>query len=81
MFDASSKDSKGLSLNDALYKGPVIQSDLFTIVMRFRCLKYVICADIKKMYRQIKVYDDHRCKQYFGGKILMHRCKCTNCRQ
>jgi len=46
VFDASSKDSKGLSLN-ALYKGPV-QSDLFTLILRFRYHRYVIYADIKK---------------------------------
>jgi len=59
VFDASSKDSKGLSLNDALYKGPALQSDLFTLILRFRCHRYVICADIKKMYRQIIVHEDH----------------------
>lgn len=59
VFDASSKDSKGLSLNDALYKGLIIQSDLFSIIMRFRCFRYVICADIRKMYRQIFVHKDH----------------------
>lgn len=60
VFDASSKDSKGVSLNDTLYKGPTIQADLFSIVMRFRCFKYVLTADIKKMYRQIWVHEEHR---------------------
>src|SRR5436190_20009204 len=58
VFDASSKGSKGKSLNDALYKGPVLQSDLFTIIIRFRSFKYVLCADIKKMYRQILIHKD-----------------------
>jgi len=57
VFDASSKDSKGLSLNDALYKGPMLQSDLFTLILRFRCQRYVICADIKKMYSI--VHEEH----------------------
>lgn len=56
IFDASSKNSKGKSLNDALYKGPVLQSELFSIIIRFRCFKYVLCADIKKMYRQILIH-------------------------
>lgn len=60
VFDASSKNSKGFSLNDALYKGAVIQSDLFSIIIRFRCFKYAISADIKKMYRQIIVYENQR---------------------
>lgn len=58
VFDASSKDSKGISLNDTLYKGPTIQSDLFSIIVRFRCFRYVLCADITKMYRQILVAED-----------------------
>lgn len=56
VFDASSKDDKGFSLNDALYKGPTIQSDLFRILLRFRCFKYVLSADIIKMYRQILIH-------------------------
>lgn len=48
VFDASSKDSKRKSLNDALYKGPVLQAEIFSIIIRFRCFKYVLCADIKK---------------------------------
>ncbi|XP_011858530.1 PREDICTED: uncharacterized protein LOC105556071 [Vollenhovia emeryi] len=59
VFDASSRDSKGISLNDALHKGPIIQSDLFSIVLRFRCFRYVLSADIIKMYRQILVHGDH----------------------
>jgi len=39
VFDASSKDSKGFSLNYALCKRPLIQSDLFSIIIRFRCFK------------------------------------------
>ncbi|XP_011858442.1 PREDICTED: uncharacterized protein LOC105555996 [Vollenhovia emeryi] len=58
VFDASSQYSKGKSLNDALYKGPVIQSDLFDLIIRFRCYKYVLCADISKMYRQILVHEE-----------------------
>lgn len=57
VFDASSKDSKEKTLNDALYKGPVLQSDLFSIIIRFRCFRYVLCANIKKMYRQILVHE------------------------
>ncbi|XP_036143903.1 uncharacterized protein LOC118645955 [Monomorium pharaonis] len=55
VFDASSRYAKGRSLNDALYKGPVVQTDLFELIVRFRAYKYVLCADIKKMYRQILV--------------------------
>lgn len=53
VFDASCKTSTGLSLNDALMVGPVIQHDLASILMRFRTFRYVLAADIIKMYRQI----------------------------
>lgn len=53
IFDASCKSSTGLSLNDALMVGPVIQHDLISILMRFRTFRYVIAADIIKMYRQV----------------------------
>ncbi|XP_011865061.1 PREDICTED: uncharacterized protein LOC105560476, partial [Vollenhovia emeryi] len=59
VFDASSKDSKGVSLNDALRKGPTLQSDLFTIILRFRCYRYILTADVIKMYRQILVHEEH----------------------
>ncbi|XP_039312855.1 uncharacterized protein LOC105197971 [Solenopsis invicta] len=55
VFDASSPYSQGNSLNDALHKGPVIQADLFSLIIQFRCYRYVLCADIKKMYRQILI--------------------------
>lgn len=55
VFDASSTYSRGKSLNDALCKGPVLQSDLFSLILRFRCFKYVLCADVEKMYRQILI--------------------------
>nr|XP_044252068.1 uncharacterized protein LOC123003501 [Drosophila takahashii] len=53
VFDASCKTSSGKSLNDVLHPGPVVQSDLFSILLRFRTHKYVFTADIEKMYRQV----------------------------
>lgn len=36
VFDASSKSSSGLSLNDVLMTGPKIQTDLVPLLIRFR---------------------------------------------
>ncbi|XP_018368526.1 PREDICTED: uncharacterized protein LOC108764680 [Trachymyrmex cornetzi] len=58
VFDASSKSSSGVSLNDALMVGPVVQQDLFAILLRFRSFKYVVTSDISKMYRQIFVHPE-----------------------
>ncbi|XP_029172199.1 uncharacterized protein LOC114941382 [Nylanderia fulva] len=56
VFDASCKTSTGVSLNEALRIGPVIQQELITILMRFRTFVYVFVADIIKMYRQILLH-------------------------
>lgn len=55
VFDASCKTDANLSLNDVLLVGPVVQPDLVSILIRFRCFIYVFSADIIKMYRQILV--------------------------
>ncbi|XP_055374926.1 uncharacterized protein LOC129607776 [Condylostylus longicornis] len=55
VFDASCKTTSNLSLNDIIMKGAKVQHDLFDILLRFRKHKYVFTADIKQMYRQIKV--------------------------
>ncbi|XP_018393376.1 PREDICTED: uncharacterized protein LOC108772353 [Cyphomyrmex costatus] len=55
VFDASCKSSTGVSLNDALTVGPVVQQDLMSILLRFRTHRYAVSADIIKMYRQILV--------------------------
>ena len=57
VFNASFKTSNGLSLNDILMTGPIVQDDLIAILMRFRLRRYVFSADITKMYRQIRMHD------------------------
>lgn len=58
VFDASAKTSSGCSLNDILHKGPTVQSELFSILLRFRLHRFVFTADIEKMYRQILIHND-----------------------
>ncbi|XP_039309666.1 uncharacterized protein LOC120358695 [Solenopsis invicta] len=60
VFDASTKSSTGVSLNDVVMVGPLIQVKLFTHLIRFRAYKYVITADIEKMYLQIRLHEDDR---------------------
>ena len=55
VFDASMKTENGASLNDVLLPGPNIQSDLRDHLIRFGFHRYVMSADIVKMYRQIRV--------------------------
>lgn len=55
VFNGSSKSSNGFPLNDILLVGPNLQKELILILLKFRCHKYVLMADISKMYRQILV--------------------------
>ncbi|XP_055846062.1 uncharacterized protein LOC129912000 [Episyrphus balteatus] len=55
VFNASNASSNGVSLNDLLYPGPILQQDLSSLIIRWRFYKYVFNADIEKMYRQILV--------------------------
>ncbi|XP_068158480.1 uncharacterized protein [Drosophila tropicalis] len=59
VFNASSKSTNGVSLNDILYPGPVLQSDLTTQILKWRFFRVVFNADITKMYRQIMVDPIH----------------------
>lgn len=54
-IDGSARTTFGLALNDILTRGPTVQEDIFSILVRFRKHKYVITADIEKMFRQIMV--------------------------
>jgi len=56
VFNASNKSSNGYSLNNILYTGPILQSELITQILKWRFFKYVFNAHIAKMYRQILVH-------------------------
>ncbi|GFS87039.1 DUF1758 domain-containing protein [Trichonephila clavipes] len=56
VFDASSKTLSGLSLNDLLMVGPRVQPELFPILIQFRIFSVAICADVERMFHQIKVH-------------------------
>lgn len=61
VFNASRRDDSKTSLNDHLMVGPVIQRQLFDILVKFRTYNIAgYCADITKMYRQILVHSEDR---------------------
>ncbi|XP_055604218.1 uncharacterized protein LOC129752466 [Uranotaenia lowii] len=60
VFDASATTTSGISLNQALMVGPVLQEDLVSIVLRFRLHRIAIVADVAKMYRMINVVPEDR---------------------
>ncbi|XP_055908451.1 uncharacterized protein LOC129943192 [Eupeodes corollae] len=54
IFDAAAKTYDGTSLNQHLMIGPKLQID---IILKWRLHRFIITADIEKMYRQILVKD------------------------
>ncbi|XP_053681589.1 uncharacterized protein LOC128732366 [Sabethes cyaneus] len=60
VFDGSCKTSSGISLNDALLVGPVIQEDLRSIVLRCRTRQIMLVSDVEKMFRQININSEDR---------------------
>ena len=76
VFDGSAKTT-GVSLNDAQKVGPIEQSELFTILLRFRRHTYVLTADIEKMYRQIFISPEDRKYQRIFWRS--HSSNCLKC--
>ena len=61
VYDASAKTKKeNLSLNECLYRGPVLLEDLCAIPLRFRMNPIAIVADIEKAFLQIGLQEKDR---------------------
>ncbi|XP_052746969.1 uncharacterized protein LOC112055315 [Bicyclus anynana] len=58
VFNASSKGTNNVSLNDDLLVGPKIQQDLRHLLLRWRQHPIGIVADLVKMYRQVLVHEE-----------------------
>lgn len=55
VFDAGCKTDRDISLNDVQLVGEKLQRDLHETIMRFRRHKIAVSADIKQMFRQVKI--------------------------
>ena len=60
VFDASAKCPQGNSLNSCIMCGPKLQQDILAILIRFRSSKYIINADISKMFLNCKIKGNDR---------------------
>ncbi|KAG7299296.1 hypothetical protein JYU34_016216 [Plutella xylostella] len=59
VFNASTPGlPSNLSLNDLMERGPNLQQDLQTLILKWRQYKYAFTADIEKMFRQIWVAEE-----------------------
>ncbi|XP_058122844.1 uncharacterized protein LOC131293799 [Anopheles ziemanni] len=72
VFDAFSKSSTGVSLNDTLMIGPTIQQDATSILMRFRTHQIALTGDVAKMYRQVWVHPSDRALQRILWRASPH---------
>ena len=61
VYDASAKSKRtNPSLNECLYRGPVMLEDLCSLLMRFRTYETAIVADIEKAFLQINLCEEDR---------------------
>ena len=78
VHDASAKSEGGLSLNDALEKGPNLLPLLWGILLRFRIGKFGVVGDHEKAFLQLLLQEEDRIVCRFlrlnsQGKIDVHR--------
>ncbi|XP_074037221.1 uncharacterized protein [Leptinotarsa decemlineata] len=59
VLDASASSDSDISLNDILYGGPKLQTDIFSLLLNFRLFRIAVTADIRRMYHQIKLVNYH----------------------
>ena len=60
VFDASSRGSNGLSLNDVVHTGPSLMPSVQEVLLRFRRWRYGVSADVKRAFHQICLQDEDR---------------------
>ncbi|GBN27766.1 hypothetical protein AVEN_31073-1 [Araneus ventricosus] len=61
VFDASSNHSfQHLSLNDCLWPGPNLNSNIFDILINFRLNKFAIISDLEKAFLQLTLAEKDR---------------------
>ncbi|XP_062539097.1 uncharacterized protein LOC134207389 [Armigeres subalbatus] len=56
VFDASCSTDSGISLNQVLSVGPVIQDELCAIILRLRSIASLLLLTSRKMFRKIRVH-------------------------
>ncbi|XP_066598839.1 uncharacterized protein [Prorops nasuta] len=70
VFNAFSKTSTGVSLNDTLFIGSKLQQDITRILMNWRAFRYVGVTEIVKMFRQILVRLRTASIRTFYGRLI-----------
>ena len=59
VFNASQRSKSCNSVNNYLFKGPKLQSELAGVLTSWRFFRYVFTDDIVKIFRQFKIHPDN----------------------
>jgi len=59
LYDASAR-ADGPSLNDCLFSGPKFNQSILDIILRFRCYKIALVADVEKAFLMMLVCEQDR---------------------
>ncbi|XP_076659886.1 uncharacterized protein LOC143363168 [Halictus rubicundus] len=60
VFNGSSRSKTGISLNECLFAGAKLQTDLADVILRWRLHTIAFATHIEKMYSQVSMHrDDH----------------------
>ena len=66
VYDTLTKAKRGdKSLNECLYRGPVLLPDLCGVLLRFRVQSIVLLADIEKVFLQVAIQESDRDVTHF----------------
>ena len=77
VFDASAK-CNGVSLNDVIYQGPKLQTDLFNVLLRFRRYPVAIACDISEMYLRVRLHPkDKSCHRFLWRDLDLSKSPCV----
>ncbi|XP_061717738.1 uncharacterized protein LOC133525496 [Cydia pomonella] len=60
VYDASAKTNGHKSLNECLYRGPLLLKDLTGLLIRFREHRIAIVADVEKAFLQVGLQEEDR---------------------
>ncbi|CAG9090548.1 unnamed protein product [Plutella xylostella] len=58
VFNGSARGTNGHSLNDLMESGPNLQQDMLSLLIKWRKHRFVITADIEKMFRQTWIHPE-----------------------
>ncbi|KAJ8716672.1 hypothetical protein PYW07_003299 [Mythimna separata] len=72
VFDASAVTTSGVSFNQLQMVGATVQDDLISILIRMRQHRFLVTADVEKMYRMVNVKPSQQTLQQILWRFEPH---------